>query len=126
MFQSQMRSRSTCDLDLHIPLCHDLPVSISDEKPLHMRRLILSASRFCCSVSISDEKPLHMRLIPDIVNGIISWLFQSQMRSRSTCDIVTDGPYISHEFVSISDEKPLHMRRTPLPIPDIVFRSLNL
>jgi hypothetical protein len=61
-FQSQTRSRSTCDAiysSVHSTL---ISVSISDEKPLHMRHRDIS-TRFILftPVSISDEKPLHMR-----------------------------------------------------------------
>src|SRR6266700_1017436 len=87
MFQSQTRSRSTCDVqvgEVVVPVTH---VSISDEKPLHMRlgvfdlgdvtetgfnlrreaaphatRPTPSLPVLGSDVSISDEKPLHMRL----------------------------------------------------------------
>ncbi len=112
-FQSQTRSRSTCDDRAYPgsdrafpcfnlrreaaphategrPLRIGLPceVSISDEKPLHMRRWSPYASPGCTNiVSISDEKPLHMRHV----------------------GILPDSSY--NVGVSISDEKPLHMRR---------------
>src|SRR6266851_4298902 len=86
-FQSQTRSRSTCDDRAYPgsdrafpcfnlrreaaphategrPLRIGLPceVSISDEKLLHMRHVgILPDSSYNVGVSISDEKPLHMR-----------------------------------------------------------------
>src|SRR5216683_457675 len=85
-------------------------VSISDEKPLHMRHggccLLLSIF----FVSISDEKPLHMRQVGCCMLSHHGVLFQSQTRSRSTCDY--PWPLVSNTGlrVSISDEKPLHMR----------------
>ncbi len=61
-------------------------------------------------VSISDEKPLHMRLcVASTCTRALS-LFQSQMRSRSTCDDYEHMTYHDAVEVSISDEKPLHMR----------------
>src|SRR6266849_1779353 len=42
MFQSQMRSRSTCDENAPAATLKGVIVSISDEKPLHMRRLFSS------------------------------------------------------------------------------------
>jgi len=84
-FQSQTRSRSTCDAFLLRMKACPYPVSISDEKPLHMRLAVRPLPISGMSVSISDEKPLHMRLIN---NGVIY---------RTV-------------VVSISDEKPLHMR----------------
>src|SRR6266851_3309824 len=86
LFQSQTRSRSTCDMIGMSRLCHVIAVSISDEKPLHMRQLLAARGIVHCAgfnlrreaaphatiepileatelspVSISDEKPLHMR-----------------------------------------------------------------
>ncbi len=83
-----MRSRSTCDT--HNPTCFvdGLLVSISDEKPLHMRR---------GGFTVDDWERM---------------MFQSQMRSRSTCDGEVCRRRIVHCCVSISDEKPLHMRRS--------------
>jgi len=62
-------------------------------------------------VSISDEKPLHMRLRYTGNFSYTSEEFQSQTRSRSTCDVDADTPKALTVYVSISDEKPLHMRR---------------
>ncbi len=39
-------------------------------------------------VSISDEKPLHMRLRKAVIDDLMMQEFQSQTRSRSTCDQV--------------------------------------
>src|SRR6266567_4021653 len=62
-------------------------------------------------VSISDEKPLHMRLQMSIGSAWNILLFQSQMRSRSTCDIKQFSSLnLLTGRVSISDEKPFHMR----------------
>src|SRR2546428_320265 len=95
-----MRSRSTCDWE-----APDLP------------------SRGF-SVSISDEKPLHMRHRHSGSCGATCGLFQSQMRSRSTCDAMTQQDWVSDLWVSISDEKPLHMRHehlTPLLLASLRF-----
>src|SRR6266567_4538822 len=86
-FQSQMRSRSTCDPMYYTPT-----------------GLLLSC------VSISDEKPLHMRRLAFPVNSTCLAMFQSQMRSRSTFDNQAPGDNLGRMYVSISDEKPLHMR----------------
>src|SRR5713101_2952050 len=61
-FQSQTRSRSTCDKKKGITLTKNGDVSISDEKPLHMRPCIDGP----------DTREMKA--------------FQSQTRSRSTCD----------------------------------------
>src|SRR5713101_2243443 len=87
VFQSQMRSRSTCDNEHRKCSVDSLIVSISDEKPLHMRH--------------------HKSLEPELRELV----FQSQMRSRSTCDNQDAGVILRLLFVSISDEKPLHMRQ---------------
>src|SRR5229473_2238027 len=92
-FQSQMRSRSTCD-SLRTCAANSLQkVSISDEKPLHMRRAENWTSTRPRSVSISDEKPLHMRLGLHLLCNRLYLMFQSQMRSRSTCDHETAHAY---------------------------------
>src|SRR6266699_418300 len=62
-FQSQTRSRSTCDHRTQPYRRLSSCVSISDEKPLHMRRHSTSNPTTARLVSISDEKPLHMRRI---------------------------------------------------------------
>src|SRR6266487_870352 len=61
-FQSQTRSRSTCDTEVRDRSEGKWPVSISDEKPLHMRPKVAYALFW------------------------LDKLFQSQTRSRSTCD----------------------------------------
>src|SRR6266705_673379 len=62
LFQSQTRSRSTCDTSRRGYMVERLSVSISDEKPLHMRQqLVIPTGIVIQYVSISDEKPLHMR-----------------------------------------------------------------
>ncbi len=109
-FQSQMRSRSTCDNALCFFLKFLSVVSISDEKPLHMRHghaqhVKGGASKFQSQMrsrSTCDDISTH--------NGHPLSMFQSQMRSRSTCDILIVGVLLTHWKVSISDEKPLHMR----------------
>src|SRR5216683_7269140 len=85
-FQSQMRSRSTCDNALCFFLKFLSVVSISDEKPLHMRHghaqhVKGGASKFQSQMrsrSTCDDISTH--------NGHPLSMFQSQMRSRSTCD----------------------------------------
>src|SRR6266567_6619318 len=67
--------------------CH-AAVSISDEKPLHMRLHSWLCLAFHLLVSISDEKPLHMRRRILRRSCFTASKFQSQTRSRSTCDIV--------------------------------------
>src|SRR6266567_438410 len=87
MFQSQTRSRSTCDEEKErMELTWKTNVSISDEKPLHMRLTPGAWQGFHCIVSISDEKPLHMRLSNQASFSGTGNKFQSQTRSRSTCD----------------------------------------
>src|SRR6266568_2992953 len=85
-FQSQTRSRSTCDNAMNV------------------------ASHFCMMVSISDEKPLHMRQHTMQTHQVFFAGFQSQTRSRSTCDNRWSQLCNHKNRVSISDEKPLHMR----------------
>src|SRR6266567_909521 len=87
-FQSQTRSRSTCDCALPGPAWRPCRVSISDEKPLHMRR------RWKAPWSLPEGE------------------FQSQTRSRSTCDEEKPTAGELEVLVSISDEKPLHMQQT--------------
>src|SRR6266567_2119148 len=85
-FQSQTRSRSTCDYVVFLVESGGSHVSISDEKPLHMRPRKPGVSGHHQVVSISDEKPLHMRLTLMSTMHSPLLLFQSQTRSRSTCD----------------------------------------
>src|SRR5258708_33143536 len=85
LFQSQMRSRSTCDTYYDDYRRTRIPVSISDEKPLHMRLCKRRVDNDAGFVSISDEKPLHMRRVP----WLLAWLGGG---------------------ASSSDEEPLHMR----------------
>src|SRR6266567_2948475 len=63
-------------------------------------------------VSISDEKPLHMRHPLAWITAELFPMFQSQMRSRSTCDACNEWQPGKRKNVSISDEKPLHMRHS--------------
>src|SRR6266581_7917851 len=87
-FQSQMRSRSTCDIAscLHLLYRPEFQSQMRSRSTCdyHCSLLILKIS----FVSISDEKPLHMRLhTSSPLSGAIC-RFQSQMRSRSTCDLI--------------------------------------
>src|SRR6266851_1650368 len=110
-FQSQTRSRSTCDMIGMSRLCHVIAVSISDEKPLHMRRN-KRRSRMVESqlVSISDEKPLHMRQLL-AARGIVhcaGFNLRREAAPHATIEPILEATELSP--VSISDEKPLHMR----------------
>src|SRR5216683_1084108 len=87
LFQSQTRSRSTCD-SKRLAECQPLFfVSISDEKPLHMRQ------RFSTSMNESlkcfnlrrEAAPHATSKKPDLPAALEE--FQSQTRSRSTCDL---------------------------------------
>src|SRR5260370_15327282 len=60
-FQSQTRSRSTCDGNLDAIEESYRKVSISDEKPLHMRPLETASGGIFLPTSISNKKQLHMR-----------------------------------------------------------------
>src|SRR6266487_1474042 len=110
-FQSQTRSRSTCD-----PWQNRQPglfhvVSISDEKPLHMRlgtRLLTPIKME--GFNLRREAAPHAT--PYVyLDAIAQQRFQSQTRSRSTCDKITIAELEARTKVSISDEKPLHMRQ---------------
>jgi len=92
-------------------LCHVIAVSISDEKPLHMRRN-KRRSRMVESqlVSISDEKPLHMRQLL-AARGIVhcaGFNLRREAAPHATIEPILEATELSP--VSISDEKPLHMR----------------
>src|SRR5216684_3240917 len=97
-----MRSRSTCDLGCE------------------------GGYPFADLVSISDEKPLHMRRTERVAILHASDVFQSQMRSRSTCDASPPCQHYTQMLVSISDEKPLHMRPLVLDAPACIAQSFNL
>src|SRR5258708_35235929 len=84
-FQSQMRSRSTCD--------QPSPMDrVSDERFQSQMR-----SRSTC-----DD-------ISFIVHNEVYHTFQFQMRSRSTCDEGNKRGTITQYLVSISDEKALQL-----------------
>src|SRR6266487_5290017 len=87
-FQSQTRSRSTCDLGRQLQHATNGDVSISDEKPLHMRR--------CGSLWVGRAPPQGFNLRREAaphatltkgIDACLSEAFQSQTRSRSTCDL---------------------------------------
>src|SRR6266567_1050251 len=86
-FQSQTRSRSTCDF-----------------RPQPQGALL-------AGVSISDEKPLHMRQEhPDVsLAGGIGFNLRREAAPHAT--LITHKLLWCLFYVSISDEKPLHMRR---------------
>src|SRR6266487_3399743 len=134
-FQSQTRSRSTCDTEVRDRSEGKWPVSISDEKPLHMRPKVAYALFWLDKLFQSQTRS---RSTCDFSSGAAREdrkAFQSQTRSRSTCDYNIMGndvqvvsfnlrreaaPHATAQFsahglcsypVSISDEKPLHMRR---------------
>src|SRR6266700_3373764 len=56
-----------------------------------MRRQAAHGSHVRISVSISDEKPLHMRRFREEYHEGTHDEFQSQTRSRSTCDTQASG-----------------------------------
>src|SRR6266700_175086 len=121
-----MRSRSTCDIKTGSSIPTIILVSISDEKPLHMRHAKAGCNDEGGIVSISDEKPLHMRRRHNTTPGLANMVsisdekplhmrhwdrlhakygnlkFQSQMRSRSTCDEQTGAQNNDIHDVSIS------------------------
>src|SRR5713101_3564286 len=101
-------------------------VSISDEKPLHMRPPYPWQGAHYLPVSISDEKPLHMRRIRLYSRYSSRKQFQSQMRSRSTCDIISGADLLDIAAVSISDEKPLHMRPNFVHVEGYDIEGFNL
>ncbi len=140
MFQSQTRSRSTCDSTQHHRYAEEAAFQSQ------------TRSRSTCDFSMS--RPMGARMIgfnlrreaaphatakPGRISRRPS-LFQSQTRSRSTCDLpsVVSAGSIAFRFnlrreaaphattcepntergereVSISDEKPLHMRQINEP-----------
>src|SRR6266487_7177499 len=111
MFQFQTRTRSTCNKFCSWRRNAIVVVSISDEKPLHMRHRTIAVwrqqsgqfqsqtrSRSTCDLRRTSEADQDG-------DG-----FQSQTRSRSTCDTIQRQYCGTPLNVSISDEKPLHMR----------------
>src|SRR5216683_1162858 len=167
-----MRSRSTCDIEpISIEVCN-VAVSISDEKPLHMR--LAPSNGLCCEFA-QFQSQMRSRSTCDQthrISSIESWIgfnlrreaaphatalpfvpqqvqicfnlrreaaphatelesckhaenikFQSQTRSRSTCDFPQPPSSTMPNSVSISDEKPLHMRqRRPANSPSSHWR----
>src|SRR5258708_6691841 len=104
-----MRSRSTCDRAQADVLFWLRIVSISDEKPLQMPPRstwcpLLASNCF----NLKEEAAPHATALK-LVSSSGFGFFQSQMRSRSTCDrrALHHAPVRGN--VSISDEKPLHM-----------------
>ncbi len=91
-----------------------------------MRLLLVHDLGNLIAISISDEKPLHMRLTQLDGSRIYHSQFQSQMRSRSTCDTTLASPLPLDLCISISDEKPLHMRRISTPCRDGMTFDFNL
>src|SRR6266699_3005432 len=74
-------------------------------------------------VSISDEKPLHMRLLSFPLMGYARTPFQSQTRSRSTCDVESDRAQyhifslqLHLEREELSLESSWEMSREPEPL----------
>src|SRR5713101_3481761 len=108
-----MRSRSTCDaFYIEDSQTYTQSFNLRSEAAPHAtyNKRVLQSVENC--VSISDEKPLHMRRRAKTLNDRLQKVFQSQMRSRSTCDFKMGTMKKQSMGVSISDEKPLHMRRT--------------
>src|SRR5216683_2272269 len=62
-------------------------------------------------VSISDEKPLHMRLHFLLIFPLYSLRFNLRREAAPHATSLVDSLLSSFLNVSISDEKPLHMRR---------------
>src|SRR6266487_4048546 len=85
-------------------------VSISVEKPLHMRPLFPRAKEVVESCfNLRREAAPHATICAR--RAAFSFQrFQSQTRSRSTCDVELSTLWRMAHTVSISDEKPLHMR----------------
>src|SRR6266699_3159381 len=112
MFQSQMRSRSTCDLRRH----HALEVLyLQFQSQMRSRSTCDSGAKGKCISSYSSfQSQMRSRSTCDKYHSpakVACGVFQSQMRSRSTCDFVRTLCTSSRGVVSISDEKPLHMRQ---------------
>src|SRR6266581_777423 len=125
-------------------------VSISDEKPLHMRPRYgwFEADDSWCFNLRREAAPHATALEKDPTNGhqkfqsqtrsrstcddtqIVhdapSLLFQSQTRSRSTCDIAQTPFVVPAVYVSISDEKPLHMRHVTEVSNEALRNRFNL
>src|SRR6266851_4082099 len=112
MFQSQTRSRSTCDICKSRGPSWGYSVSISDEKPLHMR-LCAIIRHMRIFVGFNLRRPAAPHATSSRKRHTRHCLmFQSQTRSRSTCDQEVNDVIGHIDRVSISDEKPLHMRPT--------------
>src|SRR6266487_1413647 len=90
VFQSQTRSRSTCDFVKRLCCQLSLHVSISDEKPLHMRHgaAYSECRQFTFQSQTRSRSTCDWRVI-----GLLSPFdrFQSQTRSRSTCDVAAQA-----------------------------------
>src|SRR6266700_1431606 len=88
VFQSQTRSRSTCDFVKRLCCQLSLHVSISDEKPLHMRHG--AAYSECRQVQFQSQTRSRSTCDADLLadRDAAIYGFQSQTRSRSTCDLV--------------------------------------
>src|SRR5216683_7890954 len=88
MFQSQTRSRSTCDAASVQGSVPRGVVSISDEKPLHMRLWATRAGHgsLACFNLRREAAPHATSARAGGHPGATQ--FQSQTRSRSTCDLV--------------------------------------
>src|SRR6266700_2644596 len=101
-------------------------VSISDEKPLHMRHSDTSRlHRWKQGFNLRREAAPHATLCHCTIRLCDDW-FQSQTRSRSTCDMAPH-PVLPREIhVSISDEKPLHMRRSSFYANKLQIVRFNL
>src|SRR6266487_1355937 len=89
---------------------HNERVSISDEKPLHMRPQLDCIRVVISRVSNSDEKPLHMphRSTRPLRRKVASFNLRREAAPHATQSSVC--PLLAGQVVSISDEKPLHMR----------------
>jgi hypothetical protein len=87
LFQSQTRSRSTCDVDVAVlALLIARTFNLRREAAPHATEQLHPYRIAFLALSISDEKPLHMRLLQSSCLKKNTPSFQSQTRSRSTCD----------------------------------------
>ncbi len=115
-FQSQTRSRSTCDkvFRVHIRLQH--LVSISDEKPLHMRpSKSQHGIRWTSGFNLRREAAPHATHLPALSRlATAGFNLRREAAPHATRLLLMSVKEVL--FVSISDEKPLHMRLANLSV----------
>src|SRR6266700_371529 len=110
-FQSQTRSRSTCDYNIMGNDVQVVSFNLRREAAPHATSSNTLASESLISVSISDEKPLHMRRIAAmcLIVTCISFNLRREAAPHATWRATVGSK--GGCYVSISDEKPLHMRQ---------------